>query len=224
MKINELREWVGNHKKIMDILEDFKNCFFGNVPKALYINVGFTHPEIFSIYKGLPNIIQFQRENPNQDNLKEILEEQFKLMEKNDIYLYKIIVQKTGGYEIRDTEEVNKIFQNYSENPTFQTIKENLIKLFSNYKSFYLTIYYGGVFILDSLLIFKREFNDEGIILFIKAYLQYLAGYLMSQISTIHALRSAIAAIMSRNMSHNIGSHVLNYLSNPEELDNLWII
>ena len=39
-----------------------------------------------------------------------------------------------------------------------------------------------------------------------------------------HALRSAIAAIMSRNMSHNIGSHVLNYLSNPEELDNLWII
>jgi len=39
-----------------------------------------------------------------------------------------------------------------------------------------------------------------------------------------HALRSAVAAIMARNMSHNIGSHVLNYLSNPEELDNLWII
>jgi hypothetical protein len=39
-----------------------------------------------------------------------------------------------------------------------------------------------------------------------------------------HALRSAVAAIMSRNMSHNIGSHVLNYLSNPEELDSLWII
>jgi hypothetical protein len=39
-----------------------------------------------------------------------------------------------------------------------------------------------------------------------------------------HALRSAVAAIMSRNMSHNIGSHVLNYLSNPEELNNLWII
>ncbi|MEM4358366.1 MAG: hypothetical protein QW244_03410 [Candidatus Pacearchaeota archaeon] len=39
-----------------------------------------------------------------------------------------------------------------------------------------------------------------------------------------YALRSAVAAIMSRNMSHNIGSHVLNYLSNPEELDNLWVI
>jgi len=42
--------------------------------------------------------------------------------------------------------------------------------------------------------------------------------------SQSHALRSAVAAIMARNMSHNIGSHVLNYLSNPEELDNLWII
>jgi len=39
-----------------------------------------------------------------------------------------------------------------------------------------------------------------------------------------HALRSAITAIMARNMSHNIGSHVLNYLSNPEELGSLWII
>jgi SAM-dependent methyltransferase len=39
-----------------------------------------------------------------------------------------------------------------------------------------------------------------------------------------HALRSAVAAIMARNMSHNIGSHVLNYLSNPEELNNIWII
>ena len=40
----------------------------------------------------------------------------------------------------------------------------------------------------------------------------------------IYALRSAVAAIMARNMSHNIGSHVLNYLSNPEEVDNLWVI
>jgi len=39
-----------------------------------------------------------------------------------------------------------------------------------------------------------------------------------------YALRSAVAAIMARNMSHNIGSHVLNYLSNPDELKNLWII
>jgi hypothetical protein len=42
--------------------------------------------------------------------------------------------------------------------------------------------------------------------------------------SNKYALRSAVSTIMARNMSHNIGSHVLNYLSNPEELNNLWII
>jgi len=43
-------------------------------------------------------------------------------------------------------------------------------------------------------------------------------------LAAFQSLKSAVAAIMARNMSHNIGSHVLNYLSNPEELDNLWII
>ena len=38
-----------------------------------------------------------------------------------------------------------------------------------------------------------------------------------------HALCSAVSAIMSRNMSHNIGSHVLNYLSDPEVLDEIWV-
>jgi hypothetical protein len=32
------------------------------------------------------------------------------------------------------------------------------------------------------------------------------------RVSLLNALRSAVAAIMARNMSHNIGSHVLNYL------------
>jgi len=40
------------------------------------------------------------------------------------------------------------------------------------------------------------------------------------------SLRSAVAAIMARNMSHNIGSHVLNYLSNPDyfvNLEDFWL-
>lgn len=44
------------------------------------------------------------------------------------------------------------------------------------------------------------------------------------KIALNYALRSAISAIMARNMSHNIGSHVLSYLSNPDELENLWIL
>ena len=39
-----------------------------------------------------------------------------------------------------------------------------------------------------------------------------------------HALRSAVAAIMGRNMSHNIGSHVLAYLSSEDSEANLWVI
>ena len=54
--------------------------------------------------------------------------------------------------------------------------------------------------------------------------LTHIQEPIWEHIRYIYALRSAVAAIMARNMSHNIGSHVLNYLSNPEELDDLWII
>ena len=66
----------------------------------------------------------------------------------------------------------------------------------------------------DFRILFERLFSK------IEGY--YLDHYKRKQVE--YALRSAVAAIMARNMSHNIGSHVLNYLSNPEELDNLWII
>lgn len=41
--------------------------------------------------------------------------------------------------------------------------------------------------------------------------------------SYYYALRSAVTAIMSRNMSHNIGSHVLNYLSDQDNIKNITI-
>jgi len=73
----------------------------------------------------------------------------------------------------------------------------------------------------------KSKYNDNQLQLF-----ESIARGLFTSIYEVeseyiiqsHALRSAVAAIMARNMSHNIGSHVLNYLSNPEDLDNLWII
>ncbi|MGQ9817015.1 MAG: hypothetical protein ACUVQ3_03570, partial [bacterium] len=64
-----------------------------------------------------------------------------------------------------------------------------------------------------------KLFCTYAIIFFTKTYIEQ-----QEQIIKSHAIRSAVAAIMARNMSHNIGSHVLNYLSNPEELDNLWVI
>ena len=67
----------------------------------------------------------------------------------------------------------------------------------------------------------KRICEIQEVLIYVFSEL-YIYRFLKSIQS--HALRSAVAAIMARNMSHNIGSHVLNYLSNPEELDNLWII
>jgi hypothetical protein len=47
---------------------------------------------------------------------------------------------------------------------------------------------------------------------------------LYKEIALESGLKASVAAIMARNMSHNIGSHVLNYLSNPEEVNDLWMI
>jgi hypothetical protein len=79
-----------------------------------------------------------------------------------------------------------------------------------------------------TLLLRTTKEIEENLKNTIEEYIEGLIDELIEKIQQIeitkHALRSAVAAIMSRNMSHNIGSHVLNYLSNPEELNNLWII
>ena len=52
-----------------------------------------------------------------------------------------------------------------------------------------------------------------------------IVSHFMEKFRLIHALHSAVAAIMARNMSHNIGSHVLNSVSvtpqNLVEMQNL---
>ena len=58
---------------------------------------------------------------------------------------------------------------------------------------------------------------------YFEAILNFLADIEQNHQIKNHALRSAVAAIMARNMSHNIGSHVLNYLSDPEVLDEIWV-
>jgi len=47
---------------------------------------------------------------------------------------------------------------------------------------------------------------------------------LYKEIALESGLKASVAAIMARNMSHNIGSHVLNYLSNSQEVNDLWIM
>ncbi|MEO0296921.1 MAG: hypothetical protein ABIN23_05720 [candidate division WOR-3 bacterium] len=231
-----LRREVGNRKALKNALNSLSKTLFKNISHLLYINFGFIHPEVMKIFQlwEPKNIFSYYKNNSHESGkLGKLLKNQFKLMRECDVYFYKIIKEKEE-FEIRKGEKLNFVIEKINEkgNSTkkkdIETIRGNLIKLFKcSYKSYYLTIYYGETFVMDTLLIFEKNTNENSVnqvILYLKGALQYLAGYLMHQVSMIYALRSAVAAIMARNMSHNIGSHVLNYLSNPEELDNLWVI
>jgi hypothetical protein len=83
---------------------------------------------------------------------------------------------------------------------------------------------YSGYLIPYSISIGITEWLGSSFIRNFKSFISSIVLPILEKQIQSHALRSAVAAIMSRNMSHNIGSHVLNYLSNPEELDSLWII
>ena len=54
---------------------------------------------------------------------------------------------------------------------------------------------------------------------FMKLALTQPISFILSKMTLSYALRSAVAAIMSRNMSHNIGSHVLAYLKMEKLVD-----
>jgi len=61
--------------------------------------------------------------------------------------------------------------------------------------------------VLDSLVVCEGKVPPV-LVDYIKSDLQYLAGYLMYRLAIRYALRSAVAAIMARNMSHLLGSHI----------------
>jgi len=197
---------------------ELSNLFSSLGENVLYFNVGFICRDIFDIYEGLEHIWQkFTNNNANKTNeLQNILNELFEEAKKENIFLYNL-VQNAGIYEINNSERLQEI------NGLPEKSKEKLEKIYEKYSPLYLTIYYGNIFVLDCLIIFFNKANasqDEGTINYIKGYLQYLAGFLMYKISNLHALRSAISAIMSRNGSHNIGSHVIyNVIKEIDELN-----
>jgi len=121
---------------------------------------------------------------------------------------------------IKDKEELKKFL---NELIIFDLVTPEVWKWIVIYPSLlYNGTPIGGVFlVLDRLLDVPIYRLLQHMITELFAVPQIL---IEKQLFLEQSLRSAVAAIMSRNMSHNIGSHVLNYLSNPEELNNLWII
>lgn len=204
-----------SNKELRKVLQEFAKKL-----GVLYFNVGFIHEDILRICPGLDRILQFPVGNNSE--LGETLNNLFEALKNNpELFLYNLVKEK-GYFEIPELDRLNEVIKDIKN----EEIKERYQELWKKWESYYLTVYYGNVFVLDSLVIAEKGGNylSSDNIDYIKGSLQYLAGYLMYQIGIYHALRSAVAAIMARNMSHNIGSHVLNYLSDPEEIDGLWVI
>jgi len=192
---------VKSGQKLKQIIESFLGelcniCF--------YANIGFILPAITNTYPELDKILQKYCTN-NKNELNKLLEKLFSHLKSHpEAYLYKLVQQKEK-FEILNRHTLHDVLKDLNN----EAISQGYQNLWKNYRTYYLTIYYGkDVFVLDSLLVFKNE-PEDSVIDYIKASLQYLAGFLMSQIARNYALRSAVASIMSRNMSHNIGSHVL---------------
>jgi hypothetical protein len=146
IKINELKDKLGDVKKLEEILNDFAKNYFKSVPNALHMSIGFVHPEIFAIYKTLKNIYLFLPKSPEK-NLQSLLKEQFTLLEKHNVYLYKMVQEETGDYEIKTGKQAIKIFRNFVEKRRIpdgdkEKMEENLRKLYTKYTSYYLAVYY----------------------------------------------------------------------------------
>jgi len=95
----------------------------------------------------------------------------------------------------------------------------------------------GGLILFENLELRQQSKSSEIHFIELLDRVKYLHGLVQhfysffvlqdrKRVHLYYALRSAIAAIMSRNMSHNIGSHVQNYLSNPDyfvNLEDFWL-
>ena len=196
--------------------------------------------------EGIPSMIQLMVDNKKIFNIKltkengiitwEKWEEDIKLTEKNGIIRWERQEKGKRSENMNASKLFEEELAKYDDQ--VKTGFQGYLKAVSKYLlNNSLDINYGYICgiegptesdrVIGAFVGFtKSDIKDQ--IDIIKTYLKgIMCDYHfreLDEIKTSHALRSAVAAIMARNMSHNIGSHVLNYLSNPEELDKLWII
>ncbi|MEO0273275.1 MAG: hypothetical protein ABIM30_09380, partial [candidate division WOR-3 bacterium] len=209
--LRELSEIKASTDKLRNLLSEIANNIFNGNKNIIYWNIGFILPEILNVYPDLEKITSFRNKNGNSTEI-EYLENTLNALFSQllpEQYLYKL-VQKKNLLEIGNKEQLQEILNDLSSND----IKNGYYEIFNKFSSYYLTIYYENTFVIDTLIIATKcyEFSQE-FLNSLKIFLQYLAGYLMYQVSRLYALRSAVAAVMARNMSHNIGSHVLTNVS-----------
>lgn len=181
---------------------------------VLYMNIGFVFQNIFKVYPDLKRFLEIYNEKYRHSNEyidlnNKLCDLKDELTRYPDEYLYKL-VKKINRFEIANLKELKNILKKEMN----LHLKDKYLELFRRYNIFYFTIYYEETFFLDSLVILKEGKKAKGLNRDdLKTNLYYLTGFLLIQISRIDSIRSAISAIMGRNMSHNIGSHVMARIS-----------
>ena len=174
-----------------------------------------------------------QTENEKQvaaQELKELLQEVLRLAEKIPVDLGQVCrgIKDENRHDLKTESQFNSVVQKYTNNISDKNDKKNLFKewadkaveIWQKYEAQYYLIYWHGTILLDSIVIRQKNGTNQAddlgydpFELLHKNFLQYVAGFLSVNLMREIATRAALSSVMSRNFSHNIGSHVLTYVT-----------
>jgi len=206
----EFKFWgrISSVEQLKKALQEWAEFIFRQYSGVVYINVGFILEDILSLYYGIEKFLGFRSPRcPGQ--LGKIIASINDFMRKYpDACLYRL-VQSCGFFQIPDLNRLEEVTIRSREARYEHTLCYQCCEPLwrDPFESYYMTVYYERVFVLDSLVVCEGKVPPV-LVDYIKSDLQYLAGYLMYRLAIRYALRSAVAAIMARNMSHLLGSHI----------------
>ncbi len=149
---------------------------------------------------------------------------------KNDSKIDEILINYLNSINKKEKELVSKNFEKPLQNINIKKNSEELIKVINLFLIFDLITPGGWQFIMIYPPLLSKDTSVGGaffvsrrtlgfpIALFLQQTLTEIFGTIESVIYRVRflseVLKSAIASIMSRNGSHNIGSHILSAVSN----------
>lgn len=118
----------------------------------------------------------------------------------------------------QESKKWEEVFTGITESIQKQTTKNNQSEIFRDKKYNPKNLRDDKINFIDEIAI-VQESKTSG-----DGNLEKTAKFMLGTLSRLHnaqqvaSKKSAIAAIISRNMSHNLGSHVINYLKNTVDL------
>jgi len=224
-----VRNWMLKPVAKNNILTLTDLLFAEKVPRKIIViqndripNFRQLHGKVEQIYlEGYSNLIE--NLSVQKDKIKE------KIL-KNDSEIDEILINYLNSINIKEKEQVSKNFEKPLHNINIKKNSEELIKVINLFLIFDLITPGGWQFIMiyppllsvdtavGGAFFVSRRTLGFPMALFLQQTLTEVFGNIESVIYRVRflkeALKSAIAAIMSRNGSHNIGSHIISAVSN----------